>query len=117
MAKWGDCKHLYKVLTGKDMKDIGEAKCKAAYKDGKKRFKGREISPRELDRKPFVILDFERDVIPRWEQERYRKDVAQAGGDASYGASAGLASAASSSHPLNTNAIFGSRLCFIPSLA
>jgi RNA-directed DNA polymerase len=81
MAKWGDCKHLYKVLTGKDMKDIGEAKCKVAYKDGKKRFKGREISPRELDKKPFVIVDFERDVIPRWEQDRYRKDVAQAGGN------------------------------------
>ncbi len=81
MAKWGDCKHLYKVLTGKNMVDCGDIKAEVIYEDGKKRFKGNEIGAKELDRKPFVVVDFERDVIPRREHERYEREVRNAGGD------------------------------------
>ncbi|MBQ8969152.1 MAG: RNA-directed DNA polymerase [Bacteroidaceae bacterium] len=83
MAKWGDCKNLYKTLTGKNMTDIGEIKAEVKYQDGKKRFRGSEISPRELAGKPFIIVDFERDLIPRREKERYQRELRENNGDSS----------------------------------
>lgn len=78
MAKWGDCNHLYKILTGKNMKDIGEVDIALRYSDGKKHFKGKTISPRELEQKGFVVVDYERDVIPRMETEKYEQRLAEA---------------------------------------
>ena len=83
MAKWGDCNHLYKKLTGKKMKDCGEIKADAVYEDGKKRFKGNEIGAKDLNGKAFVVVDFERDVVPRRERDRYERDLRNAGGDTS----------------------------------
>lgn len=83
MAQWGDCKHLYKTLTGKNMTDIGEVEIAITYSDGKKRFKGAEIKPRELEKRPFVVVDFERDVIPRWDIDRYERELKEACGDTS----------------------------------
>lgn len=83
MAKWGDCKHLYKTLTGKNMKDIGDIKAEVKYQDGKKRFKGNAMSPRELAGKPFVVVDFERDLIPTRETQRYQRELKENGGDSS----------------------------------
>lgn len=84
MAKWGDCKNLYKKLTGKNMTDIGEVEVAITYSDGKKRFKGAEIKPRELEKRPFVVVDFERDVIPRWDLDRYEREVKEAKGDTTH---------------------------------
>lgn len=81
MAKWGDCKNLYKKLTGTNMEDIGSVKVEVKYQDGKKRFKGADISPRELAGKPFVVVDFERDLIPRREKERYQRELRENNGN------------------------------------
>lgn len=81
MAKWCDAKHLYKQLTGKRMTDCGDIKADVVYEDGKKRFKGNEIGAKELAGKPFVVVDFERDVVPRREHERYERECRNAGGD------------------------------------
>lgn len=81
MAKWGDCKHLYRTLTGKSMTDIGEVHAEAAYPNGKRRLKGTDLGANKLVGKPFVIVDFEPDVVPRHEQERYNREVREKGGD------------------------------------
>ncbi len=41
MAKWGDCGHLYKTLTGKSMKSFKELGLRYVAEDGKKRFSGK----------------------------------------------------------------------------
>ena len=81
MAKWGDCKHLYRTLTGKSMTDIGDVHAEAAYPNGKRRLKGSDIGANKLIGKPFVIVDFEPDVIPRREQDRYDREVLENGGN------------------------------------
>ena len=78
MAKWGDCGNLYKKLTGKNMNDLGELNINMTYKDGKKHFKGKTISPDDLIGRPFVVVSFERDVIPHREKEKYDKAVEEA---------------------------------------
>lgn len=81
MAKWCDSKHLYKVLTGKEMTDIGEIKAEATYANGKRRLRGSDIKAQELIGKPFVVVDFETDIIPRRERDRYNRDVRDNGGN------------------------------------
>lgn len=78
MAKWGDCGHLYKKLTGKKMEDLGDLNIKISYKDGKKHFKGKTIGPDELEKRPFVVVNFERDVVPSREKEKYEKAITEA---------------------------------------
>lgn len=80
MAKWGDCKHLFKEITGKRMTDIGDIKAEARFENGKRRLQGKEIRAQELIGKPFVIVDFEADIIPRLEKERYEREVRANGG-------------------------------------
>lgn len=80
MAKWGDCKHLFRTLTGKSMTDIGDIQAEASYANGKRRLKGKDIKAQELINKPFVVVDFEADVIPRRETERYEQEVRNNGG-------------------------------------
>lgn len=62
MAKHAQCNHLYKVLTGTEMKSFKDLN--VAYKpdDGKKRFPGAVVSIRELVNLPIVIRDFETGV-------------------------------------------------------
>ena len=69
MAKWGDCKHLYKTLTGKNMESFSEKvkqmkKNGVEYtgKDGKRMLTGQEVSLRTLVKMHIVVLDFEPDV-------------------------------------------------------
>ena len=81
MAKWCDSKHLFKKLTGKEMTDIGEIKAEATYANGKRRLRGSDIKAQELIGKPFVVVDFEADIIPRRERERYNRDVRDNGGN------------------------------------
>lgn len=69
MAKWGDCKHLYKTLTGKNMVSFSELKKQKAEegvaftgKDGKRILQGNPEVLRALVNMHITILDFEADV-------------------------------------------------------
>ncbi len=98
---WGMAKHCnswhlletvlyrseYKKLKRKVMKDFGKSRCGQSYTpDGKKSFRGQKISGKELDHKPFIVVDYETGVIPTVEQDRYKREVEDTlsrGGDAS----------------------------------
>lgn len=69
MAQWGDCKHLYKKLTKKDMVSFAELKKQKqdagiAYtgKDGKRILQGNPENLRALVNMHITIVDFEPDV-------------------------------------------------------
>lgn len=94
MAKHGDCLHLmqtlmtpseYRKYRKKMMKDFGKARCgQATNPDGKKSFKGLKVSGRELNRQPFIVLDYETGMIAKEDREKYEAMVAEAarnGGD------------------------------------
>ena len=88
MAKHGNCLHLmqtlmtpceYRYYRKKMMKDFGKARCgQATNPDGKKSFKGMKVSGRELNRQPFIVLDYEKGVVAREDRERYEALVAEA---------------------------------------
>lgn len=83
MAAHADCRHLLKKLITpseykklkhyRKMKDFGEFKVNPPTLDGKKNFKGRKITPQELDRKGVIIVDFESDVTPKRERDDYSR--------------------------------------------
>ena len=69
MAKWGDCKHLYKTLTGKNMESFSENVKKMKNdgvnytgKNGKRILNGVLENLRTLVNMHITILDFEADV-------------------------------------------------------
>ncbi len=62
MAKWGDCGHLYKTLTGKSMKSFKELWLRYVAEDGKKRFSGKQVTLRSLTNIHITVEDFEKDV-------------------------------------------------------
>ena len=88
MAAHADCKHLLKkLLTPQEykklkhkrkVKDFGELKIAPATLDGKKNFSGSKINPRELDKQPFILVDFESGVIPRREKVDYQNRLQDA---------------------------------------
>lgn len=98
---WGMAKHcdswhfLKKVLYRKEyiklkkkaMKDFGKPRCGQSYtSDGKKSFRGQKISGKELNRQPFIVVDYEKGVVPTVENDRYRREMEDArarGGDVS----------------------------------
>lgn len=88
MAAHADCRHLLKkLITSQEykklkhkrkVKDFGELKIAPTSLDGKKNFKGSKISARELDKQPFILVDFERELIPRRETEEYQRRLQDA---------------------------------------
>ncbi len=82
MAAHADCRHLLKKLIfpkeyrklkhKRKMKDLGSFKISPVTLDGKKNFRGKKISARELDRRGIIIVDFEK-VIPKRETEEYNR--------------------------------------------
>lgn len=62
MAKWGDCGHLYKTLTGKSMKSFKDLHIQYVAPDGKKRFQGKQVTLRSLTNIHIVVEDYEVDV-------------------------------------------------------
>lgn len=62
MAKWGDCGHLFKTLTGKRMKNFKDLGLHYVADDGKKRFGGKQVTLRSLQNVHIKIVDFETDV-------------------------------------------------------
>jgi hypothetical protein len=95
MAKHANCWHLLEKLLfrkefiklkKKAMKDFGKAKSEPKTIDGKKSFRGKKVNGGELFHKPFIVVDFEKDVIPSIERERYKREVDETlakGGDTS----------------------------------
>lgn len=85
MAAHADCKHLMKTLLTQEeyrklkhkrkMKEFGNFKVKPPTLDGKKNFKGDKVTSVELDHKGVIVVDFERDVVPRREREDYNRRV------------------------------------------
>ena len=63
------------------MKDSGSIKVNTKGRDGKKWFCGNEIKPEKLIGEAFIVVDFERDLIPRIEQVRYDREVKEHHGD------------------------------------
>ena len=57
------------------MKDFGKARSNPQTFNGKKSFRGSKISGRELDHKPFIVVDYETGIVPLVEQERYKREV------------------------------------------
>lgn len=88
MAAHGDCRNLLKKLITpteykklkhtRKMKDFGNFDIKPTTFNGKKSFKGTNISSGELDRKGIVVVDYETDLIPTWAQEEYNKKLQEA---------------------------------------
>ena len=62
MAKWGDCGHLYKTLTGKSMNSFKELGLRYVAEDGKKRFSGKQVTLRSLSNIHITVEDFVKDV-------------------------------------------------------
>ena len=69
MAKWGDCKHLYKTITGKNMESFAQLKkqrqsagVEYTGKDGKRILMGKPENLRALVNMHITIIDFEPDV-------------------------------------------------------
>ena len=60
------------------MKDFGDFKLNPTTLDGKKNFRGNKISPRELDGKGFIVVDFESDVVARRDREEYQRRLRDA---------------------------------------
>lgn len=88
MAAHADCKNLLKTLISpseykrlkhkRKMKEFGDFKLTPSTLDGKKNFRGNKISPRELDGKGFVVVDFERDVVSRRDKDDYQRRLQDA---------------------------------------
>lgn len=94
MAAHADCRHLLKtLLTPKEyfklkhkrkMKEFSNFDLKPTTFNGKKSFKGQNISSSELDRKGIVVVDYETDLIPTWDKDAYnqkRQDASLKGVD------------------------------------
>ena len=69
MAKWGNCKHLYKTITGKNMESFAQLKkqrqsagVEYTGKDGKRILMGKPENLRALVNMHITIIDFEPDV-------------------------------------------------------
>lgn len=75
MAKHADCKNLFKTLTGKDMRRYSDFKFdELKTENGEKIFEGRDVNMQEIDRKAFIVLDFECKV-PKRDREEYMREL------------------------------------------
>lgn len=80
-CKHGDCRNLFKTLTGismaeyKRLKDLG---IKPKYLDGKKRFECVEINIGKLEGEEFLVLDFEKDIVTSPQKKDYERKVESA---------------------------------------
>ena len=56
------------------MVDSAEIKAIVKSKDGKKWFEGEPISPEDLVDQPFVVVNFERDVVTKYDKNKHNDD-------------------------------------------
>lgn len=88
MAAHADCRNLLKSLITpiefnklkhkRKMKDFRDFNIKPTTFNGKKSFKGTNISGSELDRRCIVVVDYETDLTPTWESEAYNQRLQDA---------------------------------------
>lgn len=88
MASHADCRNLLKKLLApseykrlkhkRKMKDFSEFKIAPTTIDGKKNLRGTRISPRELDKQSFIVVDFDREGVARRDKEEYRRKMQDA---------------------------------------
>ena len=79
-CKHGDCHHLFYSLTGikmSEFKKLSDTGVKAKYKDGKKRFDGKEVNLADLVGEEYLVLDFETNVVTKPQRRDYEDKVAQ----------------------------------------
>jgi retron-type reverse transcriptase len=62
ITKHADCRYLFSILTGKNMRDFKSLNVSYQPADGKKRFNGVMVSIRELVNLEIVVHDFETDI-------------------------------------------------------
>jgi hypothetical protein len=62
ITKHADCRRLFSILTGKNMRDFKSLNVSYQPADGKKRFNGVMVSIRELVNLPIIVHDFETDI-------------------------------------------------------
>ena len=71
MACHADCKNLYHILTGKNMKKFSEMGVTYTPEDGKKRFPGNTVRLSSITNIPVVVLDYEKDLKTENGDDRY----------------------------------------------
>ncbi|MGN0238269.1 MAG: hypothetical protein ACI4AK_09350 [Lepagella sp.] len=73
MAAHGDCKHLFNILTHRniDMRKFSEMGVSYAPADGKKRFPGKVMRLASIQNKPIEIHDYESDIKTSQGDGRY----------------------------------------------
>lgn len=79
-CKHGDCHNLFYSLTGikmSEFKKLSDTGVKAKYKDGKKRFDGKEVNLADLVGEEYLVLDFETNVVTKPQRRDYEDKVAQ----------------------------------------
>lgn len=71
-CKWGDCRHLWKVLTNNDM-SFAEKGILQSHRtqDGKKMFDVTEVKLMDILNTPITVLDFEADIKTKQGPGRY----------------------------------------------
>lgn len=79
MASHADCKHLYRKLTGKNMKKFSEMGVTYVPEDGKKRFPGNTVRLSSIVNKAIVVCDFERDMKTENGDDRYLVSIKDEG--------------------------------------
>lgn len=88
MAAYGDCRNLLKKLITptefnklkhkRKMNSFENFKVTPPTLDGKKNFKGNKATISDIDHKGVIVVDFERDVVPRREREEYNRRLQNA---------------------------------------
>ena len=71
MAVHADCKHLYHILTGQNMKKFSEMGVSYTPADGKKRFPGKTMRLGDLVREKLEIHDYEAGIKTSQGEDRY----------------------------------------------
>lgn len=71
-CKWGNCQHLWKVVTNNDMSFANKGiQCKSTTKDGKRFFRNQEIHAIDILNNPIIVIDFEPNITTTHGPGRY----------------------------------------------
>ena len=80
-CKHGNCRHLFRTLTGMSMEDYKRLKSlhlRPEYPDGKKQFTAEEINMSDLLGEEFLVIDFETGIVTSPQRRDYERAVKDA---------------------------------------
>lgn len=80
-CKHGDCRNLFRTLTGMSMEDYKRLKTlhlKPEYPDGKKQFTAEEINMSDLLGEEFLVMDYETGIVTSPQRRDYERAVKEA---------------------------------------